>query len=93
VRKLLSGVVFLTALLVTLLLVEVAMHLLFPGFRISSAAAGFSARYHHGTKEMFALFKRIQADPADITVAVLGDRFVEGLGVGPPNRMVRTSYR
>lgn len=89
-KKLLLGFVFLAAVLVTLLLVEVAMHLLFPGFRMTSAAAGYSARYHHGTKESFALFKRIQADPAafrgEITVAVLGDSFVEGLGVTMPFR-------
>jgi hypothetical protein len=90
VKKLLLGSVFLTAMLVTLLLVEVAMHLLFPGFRMSSADARFSERYHHGPKEMFALFKRIQADPTsfkgDITVAILGDSFVAGEGVAEPLR-------
>jgi hypothetical protein len=82
--------VLLTAALVTLLLIEVALHLLFPGFRMSSADSRFSPRYHHGNKKMFALFQRIQADPAafkgDITIAVLGDSFVAGEEVAEPLR-------
>jgi len=90
VKKLLLSLLFLTAVLVTLLLVEGSMHLLFPNFRVSSADAHFSPRYHHTTKKMSALLKRIQADPpafkGEITVAVLGDSFVEGLGVAEPLR-------
>ena len=72
----------LIVVLFALLLVEGALHLFFPGFRLSKADVQFSARYHHVPKEMLELFKRIQTDPTafkgDITVAILGDSFVAG---------------
>ena len=66
------------------------MHLLFPNFRVSSADAHFSPRYHHTTKKMSALLQRIKADPkafkGDITIAILGDSFVAGEEVADPHR-------
>ena len=89
-KKLLSVAVLLTAVLVTLLLVEGGMHLLFPNFRMSSADAHFSPRFHHTNKKMSALLKRIQAEPkafkGDITIAILGDSFVAGEEVPEPLR-------
>jgi len=74
--------VLLVAVLVALLLAEGALRLLTPEFRLSYTEARFSPRYHHGSQEMFTLFKRIQAKPTafrgELTVAILGDSFAAG---------------
>ena len=73
------------------------MRVFFPSFRLPSADAHFSARYHHGPRKMLALLKRIQADPAafkgDITVAVLGDSFIAGEPLGEPLRFTSVMQR
>jgi len=96
-KKCFAVVGLLLAGLIALLLVEVALHLLFPDFRLARADEHFSARYHHGPKEMFELFKRIQTDPmafkGDFTVAILGDSFVAGNQIAESLRFTSVMQR